>query len=291
VIIRPLPLLNLFVAVVMLSIGLRTSGGELLGILHDRRLLARTLLVNCAVIPVIGFLLVKIFPLTSDARIGILLLAAIPGTPIALQFTRLAKSRLAFAAALTFVLSLMSIAMTPLIIATMPEMVRHDQKPLLQLLGTIALYVALPLWVGVWVAKRAPKLASSLVLPLGGLATAAFLFLMWETRLMRHEAFDAIRGGGAILAMFLLLVLSMAIGWLIGGPDRETRRVVATSTGMRSVIVVLYIARFCFPGSNVHVVPIVYFSLMVPTNLLFHLAFMGWHKMRPLAGTPPSRPA
>ena len=38
--------------------------------------------------------------------------------------------------------------------------------------------------------------------------------------------------------MLLLLLLSMLIGWLIGGPDRESRRVLATSTGMRSVIVV-----------------------------------------------------
>jgi hypothetical protein len=30
-------------------------------------------------------------------------------------------------------------------------------------------------------------------------------------------------------------------------------------------------------------IPIVYLSLMVPTNLLFHLAFTGWHKLRPAA--------
>jgi predicted Na+-dependent transporter len=44
------------------------------------------------------FLLVRIFPLTSDASVGVPLLAAIPGTPIALQFTRQAKTRLAFSA-------------------------------------------------------------------------------------------------------------------------------------------------------------------------------------------------
>jgi hypothetical protein len=53
---------------------------------------------------------------------------------------------------------------------------------------------------------------------------------------------------------------------------------------MRSVIVVLYIARYCFPGTSVHMVPIVYLSLMVPTNLVFHLAYAGWHKWRPAAG-------
>ena len=278
--IRPLPLLNFFVAVVMFSIGLRTSGGELLNTLRDRALLTRSLVANCILIPVVGFLLVHIFPLNLDASIGILLLAAIPGTPIALQFTRLAKTRLAFAAAMTFVLSLVSIALTPLAIEAMPQMRQGSAWPVLILIAHIALYMALPLCAGVWAAQRAPKTAPRLVLPLDLLATVAFLFLMWETRLVRRQAFNAIRGGGTVLAMLLLLLLSMLIGWLIGGPDRETRRILATSTGMRSVIVVLYIARYCFPGTNVYMVPIVYLSLMVPTNLLFYLACK-WYKLRP----------
>ncbi len=131
--IPPLPLLNFFVATVMLSIGLRVSGGELLGILRNRALFVRTLLANCVLIPAIGFLLVRIFPLTPDARIGILLLAAIPGTPIALQFTRQAKTRLAFAAAMTFVLSLVSLAMTPLAIKVMPQTAQRNERPIVLL--------------------------------------------------------------------------------------------------------------------------------------------------------------
>jgi BASS family bile acid:Na+ symporter len=282
--IQPLPLLNFFVVVVMFSIGLRTSGGELVNIVRDRTLLARTLVANCVLIPAIGFLLVRVFPLTPEARIGIVLLAAIPGTPIALQFTRMAKTRLAFAAAITFVLSLVSIAMTPLAIEAMPEMLQRNERPVLLLISSIALYIALPLCAGVWAARHAPKIASRLELPLGLLATIVFLFLMWETRLVRRQALHAILGRGTVLAMVLLLLLSMLIGWLIGGRDREIRRVLATSTGMRSVIVVLYIARYCFPGTNVYMVPIVYLSLMVPTNLLFHLAFAAWQKLRPAEG-------
>ena len=279
--IPPLPLLNFFVAVVMVSIGLRVRGGELLDILRNRALFTRTLLANCVLIPAIGFLLVHIFPLSPDAKIGILLLAAIPGTPIALQFTRMAKTQLASAAAMIFVLSMVSIAMIPLAIEVMPQTAQRNQRPMLLLATSIALYIALPLCAGLWTARRAPKIASRLVMPLGVLATIVFIFLMWETRLARRGAFNATRGGGTILAMFLLLLLAMVIGWLIGGPDRESRRVLATSTGMRSVIVVLYVARYCFPGTNVYMIPIVYFSLMVPTNLLFHLAFTGWHKLRP----------
>lgn len=282
--IPPLPLLNFFVVLVMFSMGLRVSSGELLDVVRNRTLLTRTLLANCVLVPGIGFLLVHIFPLTPDASVGILLLAAIPGTPIALQFTRMAKTRLAFAAAMTFVLSLVSIAMTPLAIQVMPQTVQRNQRPMLDLIVSIVLYIGLPLCAGLWLARRAPKIAPRLVLPLGVLATVVFVFLMWETRLVRREAIHAISGRGTILAMLLLLLLSMLIGWMSGGPDLESRRILATSTGMRSVIVVLYIARYCFPGTAVYMVPIVYLSLMVPTNLLFHLAFTGWHKWRPAAG-------
>jgi len=280
--IRPLPLLNL--AVAMFSIGLSTSSGELLGILRARALLARTLVANCILIPAIGFLLVRAFPLKPDAAIGIMPLATIPGTPIALQFTRKAKTRLAIAAAMTFVLSLVSVAMAPLAIATISQVAQRNERSVLILIANIALYIALPLCAGVWVARHVPKIAPKLVLPLGLLATIVFSFLMWETRLVRHEEFDEIRGGEAVLAMFLLLLISMLVGWLIGSPDREKRRILATSIGMRSVIVVLYIARYCFPGTNVYIVPIVYLSIMVPTNLLFYLAFTGWHKLRPAEG-------
>jgi bile acid:Na+ symporter, BASS family len=273
VLVPPLLLLDTFVAMVMLSIGLRVSGGELVQVLNGRALFVRTLVANCLLVPLVGFLLVKIFPLTPETTIGILLLAAIPGTPIALQFTRLAKTRLAFAAVVTFVLSVTSIAITPLALEMLPHTVQRSQRPIADLAQSILLYFALPLCAGLWLAGRWPKVASRLVLPLEILASAIFLFLMWETRLARREAVSAVAGGGAILAMFLLLAFSMAIGWFIGGPDRESRRILATATGMRSVIVVLFVARYCFPSTKVYMVPIVYLTLMVPINLLFHLTF------------------
>lgn len=279
--VRPLALLDFFVVLVMLSIGLRVSGGQLLEVLRNRGLLTRTLLANCVFIPGIGFLLVKLFPLTPDASIGILLLAAIPGTPIALQYTRMAKTRLAFGAVLTLVLTLVSIVLAPLAFEVMPRIGQRSERPILNLIVSMLLYISAPLCAGLWIARRVPTIAPRLILPLEILASAVFVFLMWETRLARREALYAIAGGGAILAMFLLLVISMLIGWFIGGPDDESRRVLATATGMRSVIVVLYIARYCFPGTNIYMVPIVYLTLMIPFNLLFYLAFAGWRKLRP----------
>ena len=66
-----------------------------------------------------------------------------------------------------------------------------------------------------------PLVAPKLVLPLGLLATVAILLLTWETRLVRREAFNAIRGGGTVLAMLLLLIYAGAES---SGDQHQPRR-------------------------------------------------------------------
>ncbi len=56
--ISPFLLLDLFVVTVMFAIGLRVSRSDLMSALRNRRLLLRSLLANCVVVPVLGFLLV-----------------------------------------------------------------------------------------------------------------------------------------------------------------------------------------------------------------------------------------
>ena len=52
--VRPLPFPNFLVVLVMLSIGLRVSGRQLLDVLRNRALFFGTLLANCVLIPGIG---------------------------------------------------------------------------------------------------------------------------------------------------------------------------------------------------------------------------------------------
>ena len=71
---------------------------------------------------------------------------------------------------MTLVLSVVSIAMAPLAIEVMPQTAQRSQRPILHLVASIVLYIALPLCAGLWASRRAPKIAPRLVLPLGILA-------------------------------------------------------------------------------------------------------------------------
>ncbi len=276
--ISPFLLLDLFVVAVMFAIGLRVSSGDLFSTLRNRRLLLRSLLANCVIVPALGFLLAALLPMDPDLKLGFLLLAAIPGTPVALQFTRTATGRLALAAGMTFLLTLVSLAITPLVLGVMPQAAAHHPKPLLSLLQTLVLYLAVPLWAGLILSRRAPRLTSRLVMPLNVVATVAFLVLMWETRDFRREAMRSM-SLYPLAAIVLLIVLAMVVGWFLGGPDRESRRVLATSTSMRSVVICFYIARYWFPGTDVYLAPLVYLSLMVPINAVFTL-YEKWAQRR-----------
>jgi predicted Na+-dependent transporter len=181
---------------------------------------------------------------------------------------------------MTALLSLTSIIMTPLAVEVFPQAAKQNERPILSLVGAIFLYIALPLFAGLWVARIAPENARRMVIPLLILATAVFAFVMRETRLIRRQALHTIAGHGTILAIVLLFLSSLLIGWMIGG-DPDMRRVLATSTSMRNVVIVLYIARYCFPGTDIYMVPIAYLSIMVPANLLFHLCFVAWYRSVP----------
>ncbi len=105
-----------------------------------------------------------------------------------------------------------------------------------------------------------------------------FLALMLETREFRRQAMKSL-SLNPLAAIVLLIVLAMVTGWLLGGPDRESRRVLATSTSMRSVVICFYITRYWFPGTEVYVMPLVYLSLMVPINAVFTL-YEKWAERR-----------
>jgi len=269
VLIPPRFLLDAFVVLVMVSIGLRVQRAELFTLLRNRGLLARSLIANCVAVPIIGFLLTQIIPMDTSGRIGFLLLAALPGTPAALQFTRTARDRLAFVATLAFILSMAAVVIAPVAVQVVPH-AQSQYRPGAALLLGLLLQLVAPLAVGALIARIWPPVVAPLSRWLDIVATLTFLLLMWETRAIRREAFRTL-GSGLVVALFALLFASMAVGWFLGGPDRETRRVMATSTSMRNIVVTFFIARYWFPGTPVYLVPIAYLGIMVPANMLFTL--------------------
>ena len=64
-------------------------------------------------------------------------------------------------------------------------------------------------------------------------------------------------GTFGILAGLLFIALGVAIGWLLGGPDVQTKRVMSLGTGQRNIAAALVVASQSFDDPKVVVMVIV----------------------------------
>ena len=83
---------------------------------------------------------------------------------------------------MNFVLSMVSFALAPLAVEVLPQTAQRSERPVLNLIVSILLYIAAPLCAGLWMARRVPRSAVQLVPPLEILASGVFIFLMRETK-------------------------------------------------------------------------------------------------------------
>jgi BASS family bile acid:Na+ symporter len=67
----------------------------------------------------------------------------------------------------------------------------------------------------------------------------------------------AVFGTGGILAGLLFIAIGFVIGWLLGGPDTNTRRVLALGTAQRNIAAALVVGSQSFSDPKVVVMVVV----------------------------------
>lgn len=270
--IAPLAKLSVYIFLVMtmLGIGLKVTGGEVLKTLSDRSLFLRVLLVNIILVPILGLIVTTIVPMPIDTKVGIILLAAAPGGLAAIQFTSKGKEGIKFAASLLFVLSVVAIFATPLTAELMLPVHTPVSLPYLRVIQVLLMYLFLPLLVGFAVQRLSGRVAHVLSNPVSLCGTLSFIAMIILTMAMKKQSVRAI-GGSGMASMLILILVSMVIGWVLGGPDKNNRRALATGTSMRNAALCLLIAQKSFPDTGVDVVVVAFSALMVPPNMLFTL--------------------
>ena len=259
-----------FLVTAMLSVGMQTTTRDLRSLLASKGLLSRALLANFVVVPIIGILLTRILPLKPEATVAFLLLACTPGGISALQFTTKIKGASLFAGGCAFLMSFLAVFLSPVLLEFALPGDISVVVPYGRTLLFIVAFLLLPLVLGMVVSSRVEGVAGKLSKLCGLISAVVFVVVMVLIAGARKEAMNAV-GKEALLCMLLFIVLSMAAGWYMGGPTKETRPVLATVTGMRNVALCLLIALKTFPDPAVQTPLVAFSALMVPPSMLYTL--------------------
>lgn len=265
--------LLLFVLASMAGIGLRVRLREFGAMLQRKSLLLRCLLVNFLAVPALGWLAARFIPMSSSSADAIFILTCVPGGVTAIQFTSKRTEVLAFAGQTAFLLTGLSIFVSPFLIALflppdMPLVVPYEKG-----FGYVVLTLLLPMGIGVFLRERAERLAERLAKPIALIGSVSFVAFVVVTLSARQEAMGTLDGRD-VVTMLGVIIATMIVGWLGGGPEREMREVLASATCMRNVALGLTVVTRNFPHAGLEVPLVAYSALMVPPNVIFLVATM-----------------
>jgi BASS family bile acid:Na+ symporter len=268
-----------FLVTSMLSIGMQTGVSDLRSLAASRGFLVRTLLANFLVVPIIGVAIARLLPLDPYVAGALILLACTPGGLSSVQFTSKVKGDAYVAGAVVCLLSLLSLFVSPLLLQLILPATVRLVIPYGDALLFFLVFMLMPLLVGMLLFDKAQPAAAKLSKPLALLGLVTFVAFMVVTGDFRKAAAGEI-GLIAVGAMLLFIAVTMLIGWFMGGPTRDLRQILATSTSMRNAALCVAIVESSSPGHPV-LVPLIAFSLlMVPTNMLFTLFFAVQAKLK-----------
>jgi BASS family bile acid:Na+ symporter len=268
-------LFYLFIIASMLGVGLKVRGDDILSVLKSKGLMVRALLANFVLIPAFGILCARIIPMKPELAMTLVMLACAPGGLSALQFLTKAKDEesLSFVGGIVIVLSLLAIFISPAMMALALPQEMSLTAPYAQAFLFLLVFLLAPLLLGVFVNQKARTIAPKLAKIITLVGTLAFVAVIVMTLGMTKEA-KATIGKGGLLGMLVFILFSIAVGWFLGGPRKETRPLLATASSMRFVALGLAIAVRSFPDTGLEYPLVAFASLMITANMILTVITM-----------------
>jgi BASS family bile acid:Na+ symporter len=248
-------LINVLVTItlieMMVAIGLGVTFADLAGVARNWRLVTRAGLANYVCVPAATVGLLFLFNAQPMVAAGFLILAVCPGAPYGPPFAAIAKGNLGVAVGLMAILAGSSAIIAPILLHYLLPLVLGNESLKIdeaRLLGTLLVTQLVPLCVGVAVRQWRPRLADRLQKPADLLSKVLNLVAVGMILVVHFPLLAEIRLTGFI-GMLALLLASWAAGWLLAGPEKDTRKTMTLTTSLRNVGVGLVIATGTFAGT------------------------------------------
>jgi bile acid:Na+ symporter, BASS family len=220
----------------MFSIGLGLNLRQIKSVLSNYSLMARSLIVNFLIIPVVAFALTKIIPMDEVIAIGFLVASVCAGAPIAPKLAQIAKADVPFAVTMMVVLSALTIIATPiwLFVFLGPTALSEASIDPLPLIGQIIAIYLLPMIIGIFInTKHSTKALKfkPLALRVSNLTLPIVIALIVITNL---SGLSALFGSLGIITSIASVVIYGLIGYVFGGPKMDTRQSLAFDSAVRN---------------------------------------------------------
>jgi BASS family bile acid:Na+ symporter len=252
----------------LITLGLSLSFSEL----RDARKLpvGRALALNLIVIPAVAVIIVRGLALDPEIALGILLIGVAPIMPLFTVFTSFARSRLPGSHGPILYASLLMVISIPitLLLFRLGLIIPSMELNLIPMFLFLVGFQTIPIVIGFFIHERFARRAALARKIAMGCAIATLMVFIAISQIVSRKPLATLYGSGTLLASILLVVTSLVLGWLVGGPDPKIRKNLAMGTSLRNVGLSLFFAWAFFPDTLASEAVSVYAIFMLIFNIL-----------------------
>jgi BASS family bile acid:Na+ symporter len=263
-----------FVLSSMLAMGLGLTVSQIITPLRHARLVGLSLLANFVLMPLAAVALAALLRLDQPLGVGLLLLGTAAGAPFLPKLAQIAEGNLAFAVGLMVLLMVVTVGYLPLVLPVLLPGVSVNPAKIAR---SLFLLMLLPLAGALAVKARFAVAAARTKPVLDRVSNLSLMLLVVLITAANINNVLAVFGTHGILAGLLFIAMGFGMGWLLGGPGMDMRRVLALGTAQRNIAAALVVGSQSFrdPTVVVMVVVVAIVSLLVLMPLSRLLAKRG----------------
>ena len=265
--------LPLALAFIMFALGLGLDGTDFLRVTKQPKDFFVGAISQIILLPVIAFILVKIWPISPELAIGVMIIAAAPGGVTSNILTSFAKGDVALSVSFTAIISLISVVTVPIIVINSAEYFGADVQDISVIAKAILMFmlVTVPLIIGMLLKKFVPNFVLKFEPIAKKISIALFvLVLLGAIAKNREHVIDYFAQAGLItfvLNLTMMIVAYFIAHPLIAGPAQK--KCITIECGLQNGTLAIFVANEFF-GGGIYVIPAATYSLiMFATSLIF----------------------
>ena len=268
-------ILPLALAFIMFALGLGLSWDDFVRVAKQPRDFFVGAFSQIIILPIVAFILVKLWPISPELAIGVMIIAAAPGGATSNIITFFAKGDVALSISLTAIISLLCVITIPFIVLTSLNLLKGsnmaEEISLLDIASKMFLIVTIPVLLGMLFKKLFSNAASSFE-PIAKKISAVLFVLVLLGAILSERNNIISYFSEAGLITFVLNIVMMFIAFYIAkflGSGEKQKKAITIECGLQNGTLAIVVATSIF-GGGLYLIPAATYSLiMFATSLIF----------------------
>jgi len=262
-------------ALIMLALGLGLTGQDFLRVAKQPKDFLVGLICQLILLPIIAFLLLKIFNLPLEIALGVMIIAAAPGGVTSNVLTKFANGDVALSISLTAIISLISIISVPFIVFKSAELLEipeiSNQISMVGISTKMFLVVTLPVLIGMLIRKFATNFVMSKSQLIERISVFLFVIVFAAIWVEEWEnIIGYIKQAGLIT--LVLNIIMMFIGYYVAkflASGVSQRKSISLECGLQNGTLAVFVASQLFSDIEYLIPTATYAIVMFITSIIY----------------------